>query len=97
MLRSDTIDLSITVSNGSGTTKINKLFRINRIAISTLSSNSYSISMYDKDGFGVMGTSGLVGSTVIHGDIICTQPPINIQISGTDGAYSIRLSVESVI
>lgn len=86
------VTVSVTVSGGTGSTTItNGTGIVSQYAINAPSASAtYDIEFTDADSYGYSGRGGNVGDTTIQ-SVFMTDGTITITITGTNGAYSVRI------
>ena len=86
------LTLNITVSGGTGSVSSTVASgTVGSFAIKAPSAAAaYTIEMKDSDGYGYIGQNGLVGDNTLH-SLFNISVNVTITITGTDGAYSVRL------
>lgn len=88
------IDLTIVVSGGSGSENFTATGVIHKIAVKSPGGSSWGYTIFDNDGFGLEGHSGLSTDLAETVDDLC-HGTNTMTVTGTDGTYYVRLRVES--
>lgn len=99
-----TIDYAITVASGSGDNDtptvpmlVVRSARINNICVNAPNATcTYDLTIEDEDGYVIYYETGITGDSSTICDRLC-KDKINIKISNatSDGAYAVRLYMES--
>lgn len=89
----DSIDLVIIVAGGVGSTTFDRKAKVTRAAFKAPTNAVYAMEFIDVDTYGIDRWDGLNGDATIKMEEVCNNCPTTVQITGTDGTYSLRLLI----